>query len=497
MFDVTVSNQSLDEVESDLLVVPCEPDHASSALNALNEATDLDILALAAEEKFASKPGQTFVVRGLRGLATHRVLLVGLGAPEDRDPATLLDAGRSVARLAQKMHTSRIATTAPPHPEDTLRLVEGIILGAYRFDRYVSQSDDDFDGIEELTVLSLLESLDHEVSLARKIATGVNLARDLVNESPNELTPDALATRARNVASTHKFECTIFDEDELVSRGFNLIMAVGKGSTNGPRFVHMVYKPEGDVTHRVAFLGKGITFDTGGYNLKTGGSMLAMHSDMAGAAAVIGAAQAIGEIRPPNVEIHFMTPIAENLISGTAMKPNDIFRGYGNKTVEIHNTDAEGRLVLADALSYAQDFEFDTIVDLATLTGACVVALGETTAGLFSDDDDLAEALLSSAKNTGESVWRMPLDAKLDSQLDTPHADMRNIGERWGGAITAALFLKRWIRDDFEGAWAHMDIAGPAFASKDSETIAAGGTGFAVATLVEYARNLGLTETSS
>lgn len=487
MFDIEISQEDLVEVDAGLLIVPCEPDHKSSVLDAIREATDVDIMALADEENFACKAGQTFVFRGLRGMKSHRVVLVGLGTPDEREMDAIREAGATAAREARNMRAKTFAVTAPPRPEDTLRFVEGIILGAYRFDRYLSKSEDEFDGFESMTILSRIDGLEAQVDLARKIANGVNFARDLVNETPNYLTPVVLAEKAREVASSYKLECTIFDEDELVSRGFNLIMAVGKGSIHPPRLVHLVYKPKGEVKRRIAFVGKGVTFDTGGYNIKPGSSMLAMHTDMAGAASVLGAARAIGEIQPEGVEIHFVTPSAENSISGEAMKPQDIFRGYGKKTVEIHNTDAEGRLILADALAYIQEFEPEVIIDLATLTGACVVALGETTAGLFSNDDTLAESILAAAKASGEDIWRMPLNKKLDKELDTPMADMKNIGSRWGGAITAALFLNRWIEDDFEGAWAHLDIAGPAYSDKESALSPAGGTGFAVSTLVELA----------
>ena len=297
-----------------------------------------------------------------------------------------------------------------------------------------------------------------------------------------------MAEQARQLAERHQLACTIFDEEELERRGFNLILAVGKGSERKPRLIHLTYTPRsGAVRHRVAFVGKGVTFDTGGNNIKTGPHMYLMHSDMAGGAAVLGAAEAIGALKPEGIEVHFIVPAAENSVSGGAMRPNDVYRGYGDKTVEIGNTDAEGRLCLADALAYAEELGAETIIDLATLTGACVVALGEYTAGLFTDSDALYDDLQGAIKVSGEDFWRLPLHQKLDAQLDSEVADMKNIGKRYGGAITAALFLKRWVSVE---RWAHMDIAAPAFFESPSDTYAAGGTGFGVATLVALAKRL-------
>ena len=265
--------------------------------------------------------------------------------------------------------------------------------------------------------------------------------------------------------------------------------AVGKGSSRPPRLIHLVYKPKGQVRHKLALVGKGITYDTGGYDLKTGGHMLTMHCDMAGGAAVLGAAEALGRLKPEGVEVHFVVAAAENSINGEAMRPNEIYKSYGGKTVEILNTDAEGRLVLADALEYIQEQASpQTIVDLATLTGACVVALGDHTAGLFVRDEGLHTQLAGAIEASGEDFWRMPLSQRLKEQLDSPVADTSNLGKRMGGAITAALFLGKFVELE---RWAHMDIAGPAYIREDRKEQIPGATGFGVTTLVELAQNLG------
>lgn len=468
-------------VEVDLLALPVTADFQSAALKALSDAAGVDLKALAEEERFTAEVGKTLLFRAISGLGTSRLLLVGLG---EAQTGSHRRAGTSVARAARDARAKHVGIVCEGDVDRLAELLGGFDLGAYRFDRHLSQTEDFFAGFESVSVVCAKEcDVIERASRSRAIAAAVNAARNLVNESPNNLVPETLAQAARDIASMGQLETTILGENKLHEQAFNLIMAVGKGSEHPPRLIHLVYRPDGDVKRKIALVGKGVTFDTGGYNIKPGGSMLNMHCDMAGAAAVLGAAKAIGDLRPQGVEVHFIVPTAENVISHNAFKPMDIFRGYGGKTVEIHNTDAEGRLILADALAYAQEQKVDTIVDLATLTGASVVALGEHTAALFTNDDELADGLLTASNRAGEAYWRMPLDEKMDKLIDTPHADMKNVGPRWGGAITAALFLKRWVDQE---SWAHLDIAGPAWNEKDDDLFPEGGTGFGVSTLVEY-----------
>lgn len=482
--EVQFGKESAVETKAALLVIPCSPTEVHPALKEIQEKSGVDILGMATEEGFKSEASQVFVMRGVSNLGTKRVMLVGLGEAADRDVEGVRGAGATAIRRAKDMHISSVALVAPTGDE-AREFVEGALLGSYAFKRYVTPKEDDFAGVQSIEILDGAK-IETEFHVSKATADAINFARDLVNEVPNVMTPDTLATKAKDIASIYKLQATIYDENHLQREGFNLIMAVGKGSVHPPRLIHLVYTPEGGAKKKIAFVGKGVTFDTGGYNLKPGNSMLGMHSDMGGAAAVLGAARAIGELRPPHVEVHFVIPTTENSINGDAMKPQDIFMGYGKQTVEIQNTDAEGRLILADALAYIQEHNVDTIVDLATLTGACVVALGETTAAIFSDSDDLVAQLSQAAAQTGEDFWRMPLTKKLDKAIDTPTADMKNVGPRWGGAITAALFLKRWVKIN---DWAHLDIAGPAYTEKEATTAPPGGTGFGVGTLVQYTLN--------
>jgi leucyl aminopeptidase len=292
-----------------------------------------------------------------------------------------------------------------------------------------------------------------------------------------------LAKVAKQIADEGGLEYKVFDKAAIIAEGMNLLLGVGCGSIEEPRLIHLTYRPEGatDETPSIALVGKGVTFDAGGYNVKPTGSIEEMKMDMAGAAAVLGTMKALRATRP-NVIVHGIVPAAENLVSGDAYKPGDVIRSLNGKTVEIMNTDAEGRLILADALCYAERLGVDRMVDLATLTGACMVALGPHTAAVFSSDDGFASRVCSAADSAGEDVWHMPLTKKLRPMLKSPIADMKNIGQRWGGAITAALFLSEFVGDV---TWVHMDIAGPAFADKTEGHIRKGGTGFGVATLVE------------
>lgn len=458
-------------------------------LTQIKQLTTLDVTKLAKDEKFEAKAGQTLLLRGLAGFPTQRVLLVGLGASDDATVATTLDAAAQAAREARgtKATTASIAL-----PSDDAAVVEaiatGLNLGAYQYTTYMTSKEDSYKGIKSIDLLTT-EALKDTLSRAQILSEAVALTRDVVNMPPQDLYPESFAQEAIKVAEAHGLEHTIFDDHTLEEKGFNLLMAVGKGSDKKPRLIHLTYTPDnGEFHHTIAFVGKGVTFDTGGNNIKTGSYMYHMHSDMAGGGAVLGAAKAIGALKPAGVKIHFLIAAAENSVSGNAMRPNDIYRGYGDKTVEIGNTDAEGRLCLADALAYAEELGSETIIDLATLTGACVVALGDYTSGMFTDSDELYADLQASIAQSGEDFWRLPLHKKLDKQLDSQVADMKNIGGSSGGAITAALFLKRWVTIP---RWAHFDIAAPAYFDSPKGTMAAGGTGFGVTTLVNLAETIG------
>lgn len=383
-----------------------------------------------------------------------------------------------------KVDSLQVSLSCDISDEAVAFLAQGLRLSTWSFDQYKKAKDPETSPPELREVL-VVGDIARANAFARGLvlADAVCFARDLVNEHPGVCTPTWLAEQARERALSLGLEVQVFDEKELEARGFLLHLAVARGSSQPARFLHAVYRPSGPVERKVALVGKGVTFDSGGYSIKPSSSMVDMHMDMGGAAAVIGAMDAIGHAKPEGVEVHFIAPMAENLISGNAYKINEIIRGYNGTTVEIIDTDAEGRLLLADALAYAAEQGVDEIVDLATLTGACIVGLGMETAGLFSSSDRLSEALRDAAREADEAVWPLPLVERMNDKLKSRVADIKNLGPRWGGAVSAALFLKRFVGDT---PWAHLDIAGPAMAESAWETLNAGGTGFGVLLLAQY-----------
>lgn len=412
--------------------------------------------------------------------------LIGVG---EESAESWRRAGAAIARLAADLSLASVAIDEPlPISVQCRRLTEGMVLGAYRFDRYKTPNAESAPGIDSVAFVDVADT-NERARLAEAFHRGscsadaVIFARDLANEPPNVCTPVFIATKARELAETFGFECIIFDEQQLEAVGFNLISAVGRGSENPPRLIHLRYRPSGAVHRTVALVGKGVTYDSGGYSMKPSDGQINMHLDMGGSAAVLGAAYAIGASRPTGVAVEFIVPTAENLVARDAFKVMDIIRGYGGTTVEIHNTDAEGRLLLADALAYAVEQEPDVILDLATLTGACVVGLGQETAGVFGNRTTWTRELLDAADRAAERMWELPLVDRIEKQLKSDVADVKNIGGRWGGAISAALFLQRFVDDT---PWIHIDLAGPAMTDEADGWINKGGTGFGVLALEEW-----------
>jgi leucyl aminopeptidase len=321
--------------------------------------------------------------------------------------------------------------------------------------------------------------------LARAATTtrAVMRARDLVNEPAGWMTPRKLAELSGAWARQAGLEVTVLDRAACAELGMGLFLAVAQGSSEEPRFIHLAWKPAG-AERRVVLVGKGVTFDSGGLSIKTNDGMLDMKTDMAGAAAVLAAAVAAGEEKLP-IEVHALAACTENMPSGSSYKLGDVLRSLDGKTVEINNTDAEGRLTLADALTYGLRLKPDVVLDFATLTGACIVALGPHTAGVMGNDDALVGAFLAASEQAGEDMWRLPLPPRLAEQLKSEIADLKNTGERWGGALTAGLFLKEFVG---KVPWVHVDIAGPSSASKEQGHVGKGATGFGVVSILNYLR---------
>jgi len=408
------------------------------------------------------KEGESLLVAAPEG----QVLLFGLGE----------DARSSGGRLAQALLRLRFPEALVEPLPEAYALAEGLLLGAYRFDRHRSEKE------EKALTLRILGA-EEVLERARKVAEGVYLARDLVNEPPNLLIPEALAERALELGALG-VEVEVLDEEAIASLGMGAFLAVAQGSANPPRFIRLRYAPPG-ARARLDLVGKGLTFDSGGYSLKPTESMTTMKGDMAGAAAVLGAMKSAA-LLGLHVEIRGYIAACENMISGRAYRVGDVLKTLSGKTVEVMNTDAEGRLTLADALFYAEREGAERILELSTLTGAAVVALGEEVAALFATEPAWGGLVQEAAHRAGEKVWPMPLEKAYREKLKSPVADLKNVGDRNGGAITAALFLSEFVRVPL----AHLDIAGPAFAKKGHALGPEGGTGFGVRTILEVAQAL-------
>jgi leucyl aminopeptidase len=312
---------------------------------------------------------------------------------------------------------------------------------------------------------------------------GVVLARELVSAPANIVTPPVMAETAEAIANEFGLELQILEQADCEKLGMGAFLGVAKASDIPPKFIHLTYRPTGSPRKKLGIIGKGLTFDSGGLNIKGAGSGIEMmKTDMGGAAATLGAAKAIAQLKP-DVEVHFISAVTENMISGHAMRPGDILTASNGKTIEVNNTDAEGRLTLADALVYVDKLGLDAMIDLATLTGACVVALGEEIAGMWTENEALATAFTQAAETAGEKFWRMPMEEKYFEGMKSVVADMKNTGPRMGGAITATLFLKQFVKDT---PWMHLDVAGPVWTDKENGYNNAGGTGFAVRSLVNW-----------
>lgn len=373
-------------------------------------------------------------------------------------------------------------------------IAEGAELGLYKFKKYMTE-DNKITGPKVVKVYfsglkmteELMDSAKDGLDFGRKTSLAANFTRDLVNEPGNVVTPAYLANVAEEIAKHKNMECEIFDEGEIIKRGMNAFYGVGQGSKNPPRFIHLTYKPKNKSKNakikKIVIVGKGVTFDSGGLSLKPSDFMTTMKSDKSGACAVLGIMKYIGEF-DVNLEIHGIIAACENMPDGGAQRPDDIVKTLSGKTVEIENADAEGRLTLADALSFASNIGADEIIDLATLTGACVVALGEFTSGIMGNDKELIGSILATSRISGEKMWELPFDDDMREKLLSPVADIKNLGGKYGGAITAGMFLEEFVSDKIK--WCHIDIAGPSFTKVGFSYNPKGATGVGARTLLYY-----------
>ena len=448
-------------------------------------------------EDFSGKKDSVAFTYTERKLKTPRLILVGLGDSKDVSLETIRRGSAAAAKKAKTLKARHLAFLFPEPPggfagsvnDLACAIGEGTMLALYKYDKYFTEKKNEERKVTALTVFSDTETVVKEIkrglSRANVLCEATYLARDLENAPSNEIYPEALGEAARTSANKYGLRVTIWNKKRIEHEGFGGLLAVNAGSTRPPVFIILEYHGTEPSKTPIVLVGKGITFDTGGISIKPSSGMAEMKMDMSGAAAVIGTMEAATRLKLP-VNLVGLVPTTENMPSGSAMKPGDIIKHYGGKTSEVDNTDAEGRLILADALAYAAKYKPFAVIDLATLTGACVVALGSHATGMMGNDSGLMDQLKAAGERTFERVWELPLFEEYEKQIKSDVADVKNVGGRWAGAITAGLFLKKFIGDY---KWVHLDIAGTAILEEDFPYAPKGGSGVGVRLLIEFLRN--------
>jgi leucyl aminopeptidase len=488
---LTLQSSPLAQVAADWLIVGLwEKETPRSSVAEFDAKLGGLLTKLREQGDVTGKAKELTPVYQCEGIVARRLLLVGLGSRDKADFTGLLSATAAAAKMLSAKPCQRVALSLP----DALNAETALRACAHGFYQGCStagirKNANERTPPEEVAFIvpAIDPSLQDSVRRAESEGRSANLARELVNTPPCDLYPESFAERAREIASKTGLELQILDEPQLLAERMNALLAVARGSDRPPRLVVLRHR-RGGAGPTLALVGKGVTFDSGGLSLKTTEQMVDMKCDMAGAAAVLGAMQTIAELQLP-VNVLGVMALVENMPSGKAMKLGDVLNARNGKTIEVLNTDAEGRLILADALSYAVDLKADHLVDLATLTGACLVALGLDVAGLMSNDDAWCQKVLTASQAVGERAWPLPMFPQYREMIKSDVADIRNTGgSRYAGAISAAKFLEEFVGTT---PWAHLDIAGPAWAEHENATREAGGTGCFVRTLVELARTYG------
>jgi leucyl aminopeptidase len=501
--DIKTRKADLTRCKTDVLVVGCFSDgkKREKSVQALDEKLDGAIARLVKLGDFSGKPGTNAVVYGNDAIAARRVMLVGLGEQKEATLDTLRKAAANAATKAVALKAKTMALALHRAWGGKLdaaamgrAMAEGAYFGSYRYDEFVTQGEN---GRPEALEVAIVDPEAKQVkALGRGVCDGAvigqaqSFARTIANRPANVINPPTLANTAREMVRGHKgLTCTIFDETQLKANKMGGILAVGAGSKSAPRLIILKYTPSRQPAKgspKVALVGKAVTFDSGGISIKPSANMDQMKLDKSGGIAVLATMKAVAELALP-VNVWGLIPSAENLPSGTSYRPGDIVTTYSGKTVEVLNTDAEGRMILCDALAYAVKQKRDTVIDVATLTGAVMVALGHHHAGLMSNNDGLVKQLQAASEDSGEKVWHMPCGEEYAEEMKSKIADLKNIGGRWGGACTAAAFLQQFVG---ETTWAHLDIAGMDIFQKATEYAAPGSTGFGVRLLTTYLMNL-------
>jgi len=487
--EIKVLNAELKDQTCDVLVVGIY--QKTETLNGVIASVDEALGELITEfvikkDKYEGKFASTYLLQTYGKILANKVLIVGLGEKEKFTSNKLRELSAKIVKKVAGIKAKKVCIDLGKLEFDaTLSgqvVAEGALIGEYSFDKYKSKKDENKINLEEFVLVEKdaekFSKLKTGVVKGEKIADAMTFTRNLANEPAQYVTPTKLAEVAKKIEG---IKTKIYEKDDIENMGMGAFLAVGKGSAEFPKFIHMKYSPS-NPKKKIALIGKGITFDSGGLDLKPASSMLTMKDDMSGAACVLSVMNTL-KLFNPNVEVHGIIAACENMPGCSAYKPGDVLIAKNKKTIEVDNTDAEGRLTLADALCYACELGVDEVIDIATLTGACMVALGTQAAGIMGNSQELIDKLIKSGEEGGERYWQLPMYEEYKDGLKSDIADMKNTGSRYGGASAAGVFLQEFVKDV---AWAHLDIAGVAFLDKPQKELTKGATGVGVRTLINY-----------
>ena len=465
----------------------------SGATGAVDRALGGIITQLIAEGEIKGKLNEITLIHSLGKIEPSRVVVAGLGKEKGLDLRRVRGVTAEACRYLRKAGVERVGTIAHgagtggiDSEKSAQAVAEGAILGLYTFRKHQTKEPEQGE-IKEVLIVeqdeSKLPQMEQGCARGKVLAEATNLARDMANEPANYMTPTDMAEVARKIAQDYGLECQVIEREEMERLGMGALLGVAQGSRQPSKLIILSYKGDDQSKGILGFVGKGVTFDSGGISIKPSEGMGEMKGDMAGGATVIAAMRALGQLRP-KINVTGVIPATENLPSGTALKPGDVLKAMSGKTIEIVSTDAEGRLILADALSYARKLGLSPVIDVATLTGACRVALGNFCSGAFGNDEELIARVIKAGEEAGECMWQMPMYEEYKELNKSDVADIKNVGERWGGAISAAQFLAEFAE---ETPWVHLDIAGTSESRKDKAFLVKGATGVGVRTLVNLA----------
>ncbi len=489
---IEVISNNIDKIETEAIIINSfegtkKLEHDTASIDSLLDGL---ISRLIAEHKIKGKLNEIIYLHSLGKLPASWIIVTGLGKRDELTPDKIRKAVAETCRMLRQKRILKIATCLQGvgvngiTPNQAAQvLTEGYLLGTYTFRKYITD-DDEYEDIKQFAIVDpnskLLPALSQGTKKGKILANATILARDMINEPANFMTPTHIAETASRIASELNLEIKVLDKAKMQELSMGGLLGVAQGSQQPPKLIVIKYYGGNSDTPDIALVGKGITFDSGGISIKPSERMEEMKGDMAGGAAVLAAISAIAQLKP-SLNVVSIIPATENLPSGSALKPGDLLRAMNGKTIEVQNTDAEGRLVLSDALAYANNLGAKYIIDVATLTGACIVALGKITTGAFSNNQDLVDSVIGAGKEAGEPIWQLPMYDDYREQLKSDVADIKNVGGREAGAITGAKFLSEFVGTT---PWVHLDIAGTSLSTKEQGYLTKGAAGVMVRTLI-------------